>query len=144
MMDDSIAAPGLAHRAMAPELELIADLMGGTGAMRRAGQRWLPREANESWSAWRARLHRSVLFNGLARTVQALAGRPFARPVTLADAAPLAALAASTMRRNGDGDFAAIRLRARRPMARPSWSTAARARSLRAGAGGAVDRGSAR
>ena len=43
MMDDSIAAPGLAHRAMAPELELIADLMGGTGAMRRAGQRWLPR-----------------------------------------------------------------------------------------------------
>lgn len=59
MHDDSIAAPGLAHRAMAPGLDLIADLMGGTAAMRRAGQRWLPREANESWTAWRARLHRS-------------------------------------------------------------------------------------
>ena len=114
MMDDSIAAPGLAHRAMAPELELIADLMGGTGAMRRAGQRWLPREANESWTAWRARLHRSVLFNGLARTVQALAGRPFSRPVTLADAAPpLAKMAASVdAAGTGIGDFAAICLRA--------------------------------
>ena len=41
MLDDSIAAPGLAHRAMAPELDLLADLMGGTSAMRRGGQRWL-------------------------------------------------------------------------------------------------------
>ena len=81
MIDDTIAAPGVAHRAMAAELDLIADLMGGTAAMRRAGQRWLPREPAESWTAWRARLNRSVLFNGLARTVQALAGRPFARPV---------------------------------------------------------------
>jgi hypothetical protein len=71
---------------MAAELGLIADLMGGTASMRRAGQRWLPREASESWTAWRARLQRSVLFNGLSRTIQALAGRPFARPVALADA----------------------------------------------------------
>ena len=41
MIDDSIAAPGLAHRAMAPELDLLADLMGGTTAMRRAGLPWL-------------------------------------------------------------------------------------------------------
>jgi len=88
MIDDSIAAPGLAHRAMAPELDLLADLMGGTTAIRRAGQRWLPRESNESWTAWRGRLGRSVLFNGLSRTVQALAGRPFSRPVALAEAAP--------------------------------------------------------
>ena len=98
MHDDSIATPGLAHRAMAPELDLIADLMGGTAAMQRAGQRWLPREANESWTAWRARLHRSVLFNGMARTVQALAGRPFARPVALADANPALAKLAALLR----------------------------------------------
>jgi len=114
MLDDSIAAPGLAHRAMAPELDLLADLVGGTTAMRRAGQRWLPRESNESWTAWRARLGRSVLFNGLSRTVQALAGRPFARPVTLADAAPpLMAMARSL---DGDGtplgSFAGMLLRA--------------------------------
>ncbi|MEX0503483.1 DUF4055 domain-containing protein [Alphaproteobacteria bacterium LSUCC0719] len=114
MHDDSIAAPGLAHRAMAPELDLIADLMGGTAAMRRGGQRWLPREANESWTAWRARLHRSVLFNGMARTVLALAGRPFARPVTLADANPALSALASSVDGSGMaiGGFAAMVLRA--------------------------------
>lgn len=114
MLDDSIAAPGLAHQAMAAELDLLSDLMGGTTSMRRAGQRWLPRESNESWTAWRARLGRSVLFNGLSRTVQALAGRPFARPVALADAAsPLMAMAE---RLDGEGTslggFAGMLLRA--------------------------------
>jgi hypothetical protein len=80
-LTDTIASPGVAHRAMAAELDLIADLMGGTAAMRRVGQRWLPRENAESWTAWRARLNRTVLFNGFARTVQSLAGRPFATPV---------------------------------------------------------------
>ena len=114
MIDDSIAALGLAHRAMAPELDLVADLMGGTTAMRRAGQRWLPREANESWTAWRARLARSVLFNGLSRTVQALAGRPFSRPVALADAdETMMRLAADTDGEGtGLGSFAGMLLRA--------------------------------
>lgn len=111
MLDDSIAVTGLAHRAMAPELDLLVDLMGGTTAMRRGGQRWLPRESNESWTAWRARFGRSVLFNGLSRTV---AGRPFARPVALADAPPpLMAMATSL---DGDGtplgSFASMLLRA--------------------------------
>ena len=114
MIDDSIAAPGLAHRAMAPELDLVADLMGGTTAMRRAGQRWLPREASESWTAWRARLGRSVLFNGLSRTVQALAGRPFSRPVALADAdeAMMRLAADSDGEGTGLGSFAGMLLRA--------------------------------
>jgi len=114
MHDGSIAAPGLAHRAMAAELDLISDLLGGTSAMRRAGQRWLPRETNESWTAWRARLNRSVLFNGLSRTIQALAGRPFARPVALAEAHDdLMALAARTdSDGNALGSFAAQLLRA--------------------------------
>ena len=114
MIDDSIAAPGLAHRAMAPELDLLADLSGGTTAMRRAGQRWLPREANESWTAWRARLGRSVLFNGLSRTVQALAGRPFSKPVGLADADDeLMRLAADIDGEGtGIGGFAGLLLRA--------------------------------
>lgn len=30
VIDDSIAAPGLAHRAMDADLDLITDLMGGT------------------------------------------------------------------------------------------------------------------
>ncbi len=109
MLEDNIAAPGLAHRAMAPELDLIADLMGGTASMRRAGQRWLPRETAESWTAWRARLNRTVLFNGLARTIQVLAGRPFAQPVSLENADPaLAKLARDIDNQSNDiGSFAA-------------------------------------
>jgi len=100
-MSESIAIPGVANRAMAAELDLIADLMGGTTAMRRAGQRWLPREAAESWTAWRARLNRTVLFNGFARTVQTLAGRPFQRPVTLVDCADEMARLATDIDRQG-------------------------------------------
>ncbi|MGC6531208.1 MAG: hypothetical protein ACON4G_09330 [Candidatus Puniceispirillaceae bacterium] len=87
-MQDMIATPGLAWRAMEEELRLIHDLLGGTSAMRAAGARWLPREEAESWSAWRARLGRSVLFNGLGRLVQILSGAPFRDPVKLIDTDP--------------------------------------------------------
>lgn len=107
-MTDNVATPGIAHRAMAAELDLLADLMGGTLSMRAAGQRWLPREAAESWTAWRIRLQRTVLFNSLSRTVQALSGRPFARPVTLESAHPALQRLAENCDQEGTslGDFA--------------------------------------
>ena len=107
-MTDNVATPGIAHRAMAAELDLLADLLGGTLTMRAAGQRWLPREAAESWTAWRVRLQRTVLFNGLSRTVQALSGRPFARPVALESAHPALQKLAENCDREGTslGDFA--------------------------------------
>ena len=74
-----VAEPGPSWQELAPDLELIHDLMGGTRQMRSAGLRWLPKEHSETWEAWRARLNRSVLFNGLARTVAALSGRPFSQ-----------------------------------------------------------------
>ena len=80
---DSITSPSQATLDMAPELDLISDLRGGTSTMRKAGQRWLPREPAESWTAWRARLNRSVLFNGLSRAIQALSGRPFHEAIQL-------------------------------------------------------------
>ena len=55
------------------DLELIHDLSGGTSAMRSAGLKWLPREQSESWDSC-AQLNRSVLYNGLARTIQAMTG----------------------------------------------------------------------
>ena len=87
-MHDDIAMPDHAHAHMATDLALIHDLLGGTSAMRRAGGKWLPREEAESWQAWQARLHRSVLFNGIGRLVQLLVGKPFAKAVTLSDAHP--------------------------------------------------------
>ena len=85
-MQDMIATPGHSWRQMEEELRLMHDLIGGTAMMRRAGARWLPREAGESWGAWRARLNRSVLFNGVGRLVQVLSGTPFRQDVSLQDA----------------------------------------------------------
>ena len=83
-----VAEPGPSWQELAPDLELIHDLMGGTRQMRSAGLRWLPKEHSETWEAWRARLNRSVLFNGLARTVAALSGRPFSHDVKVEGAHP--------------------------------------------------------
>lgn len=87
-MQDTIATAGQAWRQMEEELRLIHDLIGGTATMRRAGAKWLPREEGESWGAWRARLHRSVLFNGVGRLVQILSGTPFRDEVRLTKADP--------------------------------------------------------
>jgi len=90
-----VATPNAAWSAMAPDWELIHDLLGGTRTMRGAAERWLPREPRESFEAYRVRLGRTVLFNGLGRAVQTLAGKPFAKPAVLSeDADPeIAALA---------------------------------------------------
>jgi hypothetical protein len=88
MTINHVAEPGPSWKALAPDLEMIHDLMGGTRRMRSAGLRWLPKEHSEAWEAWRVRLNRSVLFNGLARTVAALSGRPFSQDVTLKGAHP--------------------------------------------------------
>ena len=47
-MSDTVATPNAAWHAMAQDRQLIHDLMGGTRAMRRAGERWLPREPGET------------------------------------------------------------------------------------------------
>ena len=84
-MTQDVATPNAAYMAMARDWALIHDLLGGTRAMRAAGETWLPREPRESLEAYRIRLSRSVLFNGLGRCVQTLTGKPFGKPVTLSD-----------------------------------------------------------
>jgi hypothetical protein len=83
--DADVATPSAAWHAMAEDWDLVHDLLGGTRAMRAAGERWLPREPKESPEAYRIRLGRTVLFNGLGRAVQTLSGKPYAKPATLSD-----------------------------------------------------------
>jgi len=80
-----VATPNAAWAARAPDWELIRDLLGGTRAMREAGEHRLPREPGESLEAYRIRLARTVLFNGLGRAVQTLSGKPFGKPAILSD-----------------------------------------------------------
>ena len=84
---------------LATDLDLIHDLMGGTGAMRRAGLKWLPKEQAETWEAWRQRLNRTFLFNGLSRSLDAMIGQIMAATITLEDADP----AVQAVSRNIDG-----------------------------------------
>lgn len=88
MAIQNVAEPGPRWQAISSDLDLTHDLMGGTRNMRQAGLKWLPKEYSESWEAWRGRLNRSVLFNGLARTIAALSGRPFGQDVMVKHAHP--------------------------------------------------------
>jgi hypothetical protein len=63
-------------------------LMGGTDAMRKAGEAYLPKFPSESPESYKARRDASWLFNGYAKAAKDMAGRVFAKPVELVDAAP--------------------------------------------------------
>lgn len=59
----------------------VTALLGGTKAMREAGQLYLPKWTNEEPNDYNARLKSSVLFNAFGHTVAGLGGKPFTRPV---------------------------------------------------------------
>lgn len=62
-------------------------LMGGTGAMRSAGETYLPKFDAESTEAYDARLESSWLFNGYRKTTRDMTGRVFDKPVEVAEGA---------------------------------------------------------
>lgn len=80
-MSDTVASKD----RTAPGLPKVRALMGGTHAMRAAGETYLPREPRESLKAWECRRDRTVLFNGYRKTVGDMAGKVFATPVTMKD-----------------------------------------------------------
>lgn len=74
--------------SMAEAWDLVADLMGGTAAMRRAGKKHLPQWPAEEEKAYKARLATATLFPAYARTVSVLTGKPFSKPVTIGEDVP--------------------------------------------------------
>jgi hypothetical protein len=86
--DDTPAARTPEAAFMADERALIATLMAGTDAMRKAGVRLLPKAPAESIDAYNYRLAVSVLYNGMRRTVETLAGKPLAEPLKFGDNVP--------------------------------------------------------
>lgn len=63
--------------------ELPRTLMGGTRAMRKAAQKYLPKEAAEEQIDYDNRVKRSTLFNGFRKTVKDMTGKVFVKPVVL-------------------------------------------------------------
>lgn len=74
--------------SMREHWKLPTALRGGTVAMRRAGEMYLPREPGETVASWQNRRDRSFLFNAYGDTVDHVAGRPFSRQVRLGDGTP--------------------------------------------------------
>lgn len=80
---DTVEETSLAYDAMAEAWPLLHDLLGGTKAMREAGQQWLPQEPAETSEAYDVRLKRSFLFNAYRDTIARLSNCPFAQPITV-------------------------------------------------------------
>lgn len=74
--------------AMQPDWELADALLGGTRAMRKAGNKYLPQWPNEKDDAYNCRLATAVLFPAYKRTVETLTGKPFSEPITIGDDVP--------------------------------------------------------
>jgi hypothetical protein len=84
----NVATQSSAVQAMQADLILAAALMGGTRAMRAAGETYLPKWPNEDAESYKTRLATSVLFPAFKRTVFTLAGKPFSKPLTMAEDVP--------------------------------------------------------
>ncbi|ABF63535.1 hypothetical protein TM1040_0802 [Ruegeria sp. TM1040] len=82
-MTQSVAQRTPAAEALVKSAALGRILMGGTKAMRGAGQKHLPKFPAESHEAYEARLASSFLFNGFKKTVRDMTGRVFTKSVEI-------------------------------------------------------------
>lgn len=76
--------------AMQPDWVKIDALIGGTKAMRAAAETYLPKFPAEDQASYDYRLKTSTLFNGLGRTLENMAAKPFAEAITFTDIDPVA------------------------------------------------------
>ncbi|HVR48142.1 MAG TPA: DUF4055 domain-containing protein, partial [Pseudorhodoferax sp.] len=77
-----------AVKAMAGNWPVIEALLGGTAAMRAAGETYLPKQPREDSEDYAYRLGTATLFPAYGRTVGVMAGKPFSKEVTLAEDTP--------------------------------------------------------
>ena len=86
--NDDVRKTTAAVDAMAADWSLIEALMGGTGAMRQAGKKYLPQWPAEDTESYKARLATATLFPAYSRTISVLSGKPFSKPVTIGEDVP--------------------------------------------------------
>lgn len=84
--DPSKVSPAVT--AMREDWDVVDALMGGTKAMRKAGQKLLPQFPNEHKDDYQARLNSSTLLPAYSETVANNTGRVFAEPITLGEDVP--------------------------------------------------------
>lgn len=88
-MTAAVNARSAAVESLATEWPMLEALMGGTPAMRAAGEKFLPKFPNENPDGHKARVSTATLFPGFRRTVMVMAGKPFAKPISFSAATPV-------------------------------------------------------
>ena len=87
-IDNSVAIPTARYEELAAKRALPRALMGGTKAMREAGEKFLPRHPDEAQASYDMRLKSTTLYNGFKETVTAQSAKFFAEPIVLKDDVP--------------------------------------------------------
>jgi hypothetical protein len=87
-MAATVADRSPAVEAMQADWTLAAALMGGTAAMRAAGEAYLPRWPNEDAASYKTRLATATLYPAYQTTVETLTGKVFSKPVTIGEDVP--------------------------------------------------------
>lgn len=80
--------PSAAYMKMAPKWAMIETILGGTSAMREAGQDFLPKHSAESDPDYSERLSQAVLYNVTELTLTSLVGRVFREEMKLNEDVP--------------------------------------------------------
>lgn len=82
-MSDDVRRPTKHVRVLREQWVLINALLGGTPAMRKARQKFLPQWPMEDDGAYKTRLGQATLFPAFARTIEVMSGKPMQREVAL-------------------------------------------------------------
>lgn len=77
-----------AVKAMAESWPIADALLGGTPAMRKAAQAYLPKWPNEDPDSYEARRKTATLYPAFDRTLGVMAGKPFSKELTLSEDVP--------------------------------------------------------
>lgn len=80
--------PSSAYMHMAPKWSMIETLLGGTSALREAGEDYLPKHTAETQGDYDSRLGQAILYNVTELTLDSLVGRVFREEMKLNDDVP--------------------------------------------------------
>lgn len=82
----TVADTSPAVAKMQPDWSLVDALLGGTRAMRDAGQLYLPKRTLETTEDYEIRRRQATLFPAFAETIGSMAGRVFSEPMAVNEA----------------------------------------------------------
>lgn len=84
-MTSSVRTQSASLLALSVQWPMLSALMGGTSAMRAAGEAYLPKWPNEENGSYDSRLKVATLYPAFSYTVSVMAGKPFSKALQLSE-----------------------------------------------------------